>query len=322
LESVKILPDHGQNEPDLYGFIMAEAIARAEITAPERRRVVCLAVTCEGDHWRGRPSAWSAKLDDLAYGEDDHARLIVVSAGNICADMTEAEYLALNDSSVIESPAQAWNALPVGAFTDKTTITQVDYRDWRALGRAGDFSPCSRTSVQCGAWPIKPDVVFEGGNLAINPTTEMGDRIDDLALLTTFRRPEERPFTITGDTSAATALASRMAAQILAEQPQLRPDTVRALIVHSAEWTPTMQSNFAGARTQQARRTLIRRYGYGVPELERALLSLQNDITMVIEGSLQPFDMDGSSVATRNLILHDVPWPVDVLGEAAPRWRR
>ena len=43
LESIKILPDRGQNDPDLYGHITAEAIARAEIAAPERRRVVCLA---------------------------------------------------------------------------------------------------------------------------------------------------------------------------------------------------------------------------------------------------------------------------------------
>jgi hypothetical protein len=39
LESVKILPDRGQNDPDLYGYITASAIARAEIQTPQRRRV-------------------------------------------------------------------------------------------------------------------------------------------------------------------------------------------------------------------------------------------------------------------------------------------
>src|SRR5581483_9692008 len=52
LESVKILPDHGGNHPDLYGHITATAIGRAEVTAPQRRRAICLAVTAEGDHWR------------------------------------------------------------------------------------------------------------------------------------------------------------------------------------------------------------------------------------------------------------------------------
>jgi hypothetical protein len=316
LESIKILPDRGQNDPDLYGHITAEAIARAEITAPARRRVVCLAVTSEGDHWCGRPSSWSAKLDDLACGEGDHSRLIVVSAGNIRVRMTPADYLDRNDLSAIESPAQAWNALTVGAFTEKTTIVQASYRDWQPLGQAGDLSPCSRTSVLCGVWPIKPDVVFEGGNLAIDPATGAGDHIDDLALLTTFRRPEERPFTTTGDTSAATALASRVVAQILADQPQLRPETVRGLIVHAAEWTPAMLTRLNAAALQQAKASLIRRYGYGVPELERALRSLQNDVTLVIQGSLQPFDHRANNVATKDLVLHDLPWPAAALDRA------
>lgn len=317
LESVKILPDQGQNDPDLYGHITAAAISRAEIVAPQRRRAVCLAVTSPGDFWRGRPSSWSAKLDDLAYGEDGHSRLLVVSAGNIRETLTPADYLDRNDLSPIESPAQAWNALTVGAFTEKTTLTQPGYQGWQPLGAAGDLSPCSRTSVLCAPWPIKPDVVFEGGNLAVDPATGAGDRVDELALLTTFRRPEERPFTVTGDTSAAMALASRMSAQILAEQPTLRAETVRALIVHSAEWTPVMMTRLDAADSQQAKSALIRRYGYGVPDLERALRSLQNDVTLVIEGSLQPFEKDGSDVGTKDLILHDLPWPGAVLQQAA-----
>ena len=83
LESVKILPDRGANDPDLYGAITAQAVYAAEIVAPHRPRAVCLAVTSPGDHWRGRPSSWSAELDKLAFGEEDVRRLIVVSAGNI-----------------------------------------------------------------------------------------------------------------------------------------------------------------------------------------------------------------------------------------------
>jgi len=82
LESVKILRDHGANEPALYGYITATAVSRAEIQAPARRRAFCLAVTTDGD-WRGRPTSWSAKLDDLAYGEGADQRLVAVAAGNI-----------------------------------------------------------------------------------------------------------------------------------------------------------------------------------------------------------------------------------------------
>jgi hypothetical protein len=83
LESVKILPDRGANDPDLYGHITASAIGRVEVNAPDRPRAICLATTSGGDHWRGRPSSWSASLDNLAYGDGTDQRLIIVSAGNI-----------------------------------------------------------------------------------------------------------------------------------------------------------------------------------------------------------------------------------------------
>lgn len=107
LESVKILPDQGANDPDLYGYITAEAMSRAEIQAPERSRAFCLAVTSAGDHGRGRPSLWSAALDELAYGDGDTRRIVVVSAGNVNALYPSAEYLDQNDAAPIENPAQA-----------------------------------------------------------------------------------------------------------------------------------------------------------------------------------------------------------------------
>ena len=314
LKSVKILPDHGTNDPDLYGHITATAIGRAEVNAPERPRAICLATTSGGDHWRGRPSSWSASLDNLAYGNGVDQRLIVVSAGNIREALPAADYLNRNDVSPIESPAQAWNALTVGACTEKRNITSAGYNGWQPMGAAGDLSPRSRTSVSWQQdWPIKPDVVIEGGNLGIDPATGHGDDIDDLALLTTFRRPQERMFTTTGDTSAATAQVARMGAQILADRPDLWPETVRALVVHSAEWTPAMRAHLPAIPSQNAKRALIRRYGYGVPDLTRAIRSLSNDVTMIIEGNVQPYEGDGSDIKTKDMMLHDLPWPNDVL---------
>jgi hypothetical protein len=313
---VKILPDRGANDPDLYGHITASAIGRAEINVPQRPRAICLATTSGGDHWRGRPSSWSASLDNLAYGTGTDQRLIVVSAGNIREELPAADYLNRNDVSPIESPAQAWNALTVGACTEKCNITSAMYNGWQPMGAAGDLSPRSRTSVSWQQeWPIKPDVVLEGGNLGIDPATGHSDDIDDLALLTTFRRPQERMFTTTGDTSAAAAQIARMGAQILADRPGLWPETVRGLIVHTAEWTPAMRAHLPAIPTQTDKRALIRRYGYGVPDLERAIRSLSNDVTMVIEGNVQPYQADGSEIKTKDMMLHDLPWPSDSLEE-------
>ncbi|MBD4381515.1 S8 family serine peptidase, partial [Xanthomonas citri pv. citri] len=89
-----------------------------------------------------------------------------------------------------------------------------------------------------------------------------------LAILTTrLQHPGEGFFTTTRDTSAATAQVSAIAADILAAYPHLRPETVRALIVHSAEWTDAMQARITAARTKGAAVNLLRRYGMGVPSL-------------------------------------------------------
>lgn len=321
LESVKILPDHGANDPDLYGAITAQSIARAEIVAPQRPRAICLAITSLGDHWRGRPSSWSAKLDAITFGRDEVQRFMAVAAGNIRDQIVATDYPAHNDTMPIESPAQAWNALTVGAFTERTVIADPAFAGWNALGLAGDIMPRSRTSVSWNReWPLKPDVMFEGGNIGHDPATGNGDHVDDLALLTTYRMTAERPFTTTGDTSAATALAARMGAQILAEKPALWPETVRGLIVHSAEWTRAMRAN-QGTIGKPA---LLRRYGFGVPSLARALGSLDHDVTIITEDTLVPFKMKSGKAVTDELAVHALPWPRETLlalGEAQVQLR-
>ena len=158
--------------------------------------------------------------------------------------------------------------------------------------------------------------MLEGGNLAHDGAAP-GEAIDDLQLLTTYYRPENRHFTTLGDTSAATALAAGMAGSILTARPQLWPEAVRALIVHSAEWTPAMRARIDGcngAKTQI--QALVRRYGYGVPDLGRALLSTQNDLTLMVEDELQPFQRQGKTApTTRDMKLHLLPWPKEQLTE-------
>ena len=59
---------------------------------------------------------------------------------------------------------------------------------------------------------------------------------------------------------------------------------------------------------------LIRRCGFGVPNLDRALWTVDNSLTMVVEERLHPFKRAGSGPPTlRDMHLHDLPWPRDVL---------
>ena len=116
LESVRILPPAAgpANDPDLYGAITGEAIARAEIQAPRRRRVVAMAITSHSPS-RGRPSSWSAAVDQLCF-EEAAQRLVILSAGNIQTDLMPADHLVRNDVEPIDDPAQAWNALTIRSF--------------------------------------------------------------------------------------------------------------------------------------------------------------------------------------------------------------
>jgi hypothetical protein len=151
-------------------------------------------------------------------------------------------------------------------------------------------------------------VVFEGGNFAhdgVNPAAA----IDDLQLVSTHYRPNVRLFDAFGDTSAAAALGSNLSAGIMGARPELWPETIRGLIVHSAEWTPAMRARFDSAPSQTQKFALLRRYGWGVPDLTRALLSAANDATMMVEDALLPFRRDGSLIKTRDMNLHRLPWP-------------
>lgn len=317
LESVKILPPHGANEPHLYGDITTEAVSRAEIHAPARKRTFCMAVTTTDFRDAGKPSSWSASIDTLCSGAmDETRRLIIISAGN--TDREERQHFPDNNlSEGIHDPGQAWNALTVGAFTEKTRIDPAQYPDWQAVAPPGDLSPSSTTSMDWSrTWPVKPDIVMEGGNMGLHPTAGTADNIDSLDLLSTnWQHTLMRPLVNTGDTSAATALAARFTALLQAQYPEYWPETIRAMLIHSAEWTEAMKNRFAPFRVQQDRENLLRYCGYGVPDLDRALWSARNDLTLMAQDSLQPFDKRDNRVVTRDLHLHDIPWPTELLAD-------
>ena len=323
LESVKLTPEQGANQGDAkhHGYLFAEAVGRPEITAPARPRVFTSAVTSSDDRDRGKPSAWSATIDRLAAdydGDGQFPRLFVLSAGNTVSEAAWSNYPASLGTNGVRDPGQAWNALTVGAYTRKTVITEADAQHYQAIAPAGGLSPYTTTSSSwASAWPLKPDVVFEGGNVGKSAAGSAG--ISSLHLLTTNNLPQERLFTTTNATSAASALGARMAAQLMAGYPALRPETIRALIVHSAEWTDAMKAaNLPahGAATKSDYVKLIRHCGWGAPDLDRALWSAGNSLTLVVEDLVHPYHKvkgKGKGVVSRDMNLHALPWPKEQL---------
>src|SRR6202042_2238373 len=59
---------------------------------------------------------------------------------------------------------------------------------------------------------------------------------------------------------------------------------------------------------------LLKRYGYGVPDLERALYSGKNALTLIAEDTMQPYVKRGSKKPVlREMKLYALPWPLEQL---------
>jgi hypothetical protein len=321
IESVKMLGAPGDNEGRHHGIMTAGAVSLAEIANADHTRVFAMAVSTTDGRDRGRPSAWSGAIDSLAadaFGEGAFPRLFLLACGNtgdnLVALKQYPEYNLLQD---IHDPGQAWNALTIGAYTAKTTITEHDCSAYQLLAPAGGLSPYSTIStIWQKTMPWKPDVVFEGGNVGFDDLGCAG--IPSLKLLTAHHLPLQRLFTTFEAISAATALASRFAAEIRSQYPKLWPETVRASVVHSADWTDAMYEQFAdGSTSRQQALHRVRCVGFGVPDLDRALWSASNTLALIVEDELQPFEKRKSDVGSRDMHLHDLPWPKSALQQIA-----
>ncbi|GJF20888.1 hypothetical protein SHO565_14520 [Streptomyces sp. HO565] len=359
LESVKILDDSyvPEKSPRTCAETTANAVATAEIGnggPMPSARVFSMAVTRQSGEGEngvdGTATLWSATLDALAAGTDvtvrddrigligapdpEASRLIIVSAGNVRGAvphqmLTEEgtlDPLLLSDLSRIEEPAQAHNVLTVGACTHLDTVPDTPvFRGYRPLVVQGGLSPFSRTSVALtNAAITKPDIVLEGGNMLVAPDDSFLDQHELVSVATTHHDPA-RQLTWTNATSAATAQAAALAATAMSTYPGLRPEAVRALLVHEAQWTPAMVEQGLFKKTGTPRlakgevmRQVIRRYGWGVPTAERIRSSASNAVTMIIQNTLVPFKrVKGGQVRLAELKLHELPWPLEQLRELA-----
>jgi hypothetical protein len=316
--SVKILPNIGENPVELWGDLTSQGISIAEIQNPGSLLVYCMAVTSHVDTNRGRPSSWSGAVDALAYGEGESQRLIIVSAGNVSYEEYWRDYPTSNKVSSVQNPGQAWNALVVGAYTEKTQVKSDIYSNYTPVAERGQLSPYSTTSLawEQRKWPIKPDVVFEGGNLLRGPDNTIISH-EDLELLSTSSRFNlGSHFNTVWATSAAAAQASWFAAKVAYEYPQAWAETVRGLIVHSANWTDAMlRQQQVQTRNRNSYMDLLRMFGYGVPHLEKALYSQESSLTYVSQQIIQPFGFkkESSDVETNEIHFYDLPWASELL---------
>jgi hypothetical protein len=339
LESVKVLPETGETPVHLYGWVADEAVRLVEAAVPNRVRTFATMTTALGPT-AGMPSEWSSTIDRLGFGlqgdsENDHdlpavvdnvpqlrPRLFVVSAGNIPWTQWSG-YPGQNDLEAVEDPGQAWNALTVGAYTERTTFDRGVWPDLQPIASRGALSPASRTSVMWHrAWPHKPDVVAEGGNGCLDrrPGAPAVVGPVDLRLVTTSHEPARGMLAESGDTSAAAAEVARICAHLQTRYPSYWPETVRALVAHGAGYTPAMRADLSIVPTQRERKTLLGRYGYGRVSMDASLNSETRRPTIVLQRTIVPYVREGGTTRLGKVNLHDLPWPrgeLEALGEAS-----
>ena len=313
LESFKVYHPSSPSNKELYGVITEKACSSPIVNNPNNLRVFCLSVTNKDFVFDGRPSSSSASVDRIAFGDiyDPAApQLIFISGGNVRISK-HTDYPDKNFYESIQDPGQSYNAITVGSYTRKDKIDVEKFPGWQSVAAYGAMAPSNSTSTTWETqWPNKPDIVMEGGNLAYN--LEDTDHNDRLQLVTTHRDFRSKTFGSFGDTSAAVALASKMAAELRTNYPNYWPETIRGLIIHSAEWTDAMLES-RNLNNEGDRRALLRSVGYGVPILRKALYSATNSLTLISERIIQPYRIEKSQAKYNQYHLFNLPWPAEVL---------
>jgi hypothetical protein len=327
VESMKLLPPQGfpATKPPSYGVVTQGAVAQVEIERPGVTRAFCLA-TSATDFPPSRPSTWSGALDQIAAGSmpgdaaeevpasEAPKRLVVVATGNvsggIMADVVQ--------SQPIEDPSQSWNSLTIGGFTRKDQIPAPPPA-LKPVMPANHRSPFSRGSQQLpdDLTPIKPEVLFEAGNMLSDSAGDC-DWHEAVSLLATGSNVTVEPLVPFWATSAAAGLAGNFVGRLQTALPERWPETHRALAVDSATWPQPIRKKLIGSGahwkttiSKAERQKILREVGYGVPDVDRAILSARNDVTLVAEAEIQPFAVgtDGRSGVFNEMHLYDLPWP-------------
>ena len=338
LESVKVYrgnannADSKDNTLDSFGIDFKNCVSMAEINRPlVKARIFCSAITEAPQPGEdnigsldGKHDSWSVAIDSVCSGsqeEDRPKRLFIESAGNtnVLEASKHARYPEKQFFSFIQSPGQAWNAITVGAYTALDKLDPSE-RNTRPVAPVGGISPTSSISLGWKGAPIKPEVLFEGGNYVEDFDSNYYQPAS-LNLVSTSSDSREL-FDYMNGTSAASAQAANFCARLYEKYNgihELWPETIRALLIHSASWTNAMRKEFLQnkANNETNYERILRTCGYGVPDFSKASSCLDNSATIVVQGKIQPFNSKKSqteaNASSMNAHIHELPWPSDLL---------
>lgn len=330
VESMKLLPPQGfpATKPPSYGVVTQGAVAKVEVERPGRSRTFCLAISAT-DFPPSRPSSWSGAIDQIAAGSmpgdaidgvpasEAPKRLVLVATGNVSG----GSLIDVVESQPLEDPSQSWNALTIGGFTRKEQFPTPP-PILEPVVPANHRSPFSRgsQSLATDLTPIKPEVLFEAGNMVYDDSGFCRWH-EAVSLLAPGADVVAEPLIPFWATSAATGMAGNFIGRLQGALPNLWPETYRALTVDSASWPQPMRKHLVGrgahwkTGSKAKKQLILREVGYGVPDVDRAIQSARNDVTMIAQSMIQPFAVgtDGKSGVFNEMHFYDLPWPASAL---------
>lgn len=235
-------------------------------------------------------SAFAYSLDLLAHELDI---LIFISSGNVDTSYFfnpvsgAATHAYPNDFAQeftnIKSPAESMNNFTVGACAAnfETGITSGIAVDgtFPAIYTSKfhyNFHNGILSKKQANKYLKKPDVIYNGGDWdntgdpSITGIKHISARTGEYFLKNT-------------GTSFAAPLMANLAAKINKNYPELRMQTIKALIINSAS-TPVLANFFDGLPKPITNHVL----GYGIPNQIECLYSDDNSVTMILEDEILP----------------------------------
>ncbi|MBD2151078.1 S8 family peptidase [Pseudanabaena sp. FACHB-1277] len=244
----------------------------------------------------------AAKIDEIAYSYQDKNLVFVISAGNFqynpdSNELIHSDYpnYLLNEKAGIIEPATSAIALSVGSLSlgMGSFFYHEDAQRNVVAKILGYPSPFTRSGFGVDG-AIKPELVDFGGDLVIDRTRVIYND-PSAAILTLSKDSSSSLFRAYCGTSFAAPRIANIAAQLFTEFPNASSNLIRALIVNSATLPKEIPSAFQGDTHKNNRNKI---YGYGRPNLARALYSVENYVVLLV---------DNAKIPVGNFQMYEIP---------------
>ncbi|MEG4218443.1 S8 family peptidase [Microcoleus sp. Pol14C6] len=344
LFSARVTNDENQYDEDLLVETQLDQAIRAFVKQYPNCKVINISLGNADQIYRDglKQFRLAAKIDEIAYQYQDKNIVFVISAGNAFYEEAKSNeqlrtdypnYLLKNSARIID-PATSAIGLTVGSLSfGRGSITEPsDVRRQAIAKLLGYPSPFTRTGFGVDGM-IKPDVVDFGGDLVLDlsyresreslglpktpKTNILSDNVAGVSVRTLSKDYYSSLFQLCSGTSFAAPRVANLAAQLFTKYPDASSNLIRALIVNSAvlpkEIPPEFQCKSGqpqGEKTKTIKNQLAI-YGYGQPELQRAMYSAENYVVL---------SEDNISIKVGSFHIYEIPQlPSDFLKKKGTR---